>query len=367
MTSTGFGDISPAIWYSQACTNAQMLMGTMYHVGVFGLTLAHFRTFQKLTAEETARQAELRAAEGKSVVAAVMDFVESLNIADRMRKVHPVFDKIRHFCLQHLVLVSVTFQAIITSLLFIIPDPFVALSPSDGAAYNVKVIIITIMVLLQSLLFAAVLFISFRLVKSINNKELSANFLIQSYIATALLFGGIYFILYAATPHHQFSRNNEFDMSVFEVLYVFVHFSLTVMTTTGFGDIYARGVIARMFVLVEMLVSILYNAVIIGLGTSQLIDMQAGKAEEEFSKMRSEREQSLTSSRDEQYDGASISLPPLDARQLNLSENPFESSENHSLEMSKLNSDEEQDLSLSSNDYHDEDDDDAYYSETDNE
>lgn len=36
------------------------------------------------------------------------------------------------------------------------------------------------------------------------------------------------------------------------------------------------------FVLLQMLISILYSAVIIGLGTSQLIDMQAAKAEADF-------------------------------------------------------------------------------------
>jgi len=46
--------------------------------------------------------------------------------------------------------------------------------------------------------------------------------------------------------------------------------------------VYARGVVARLFVLTQMLISILYSAVIIGLGTSQLIDIQAQKAEKEF-------------------------------------------------------------------------------------
>jgi prefoldin subunit 5 len=36
------------------------------------------------------------------------------------------------------------------------------------------------------------------------------------------------------------------------------------------------------FVLAQMLISILYSAVIIGLGTSQLIDMQAAKSEADF-------------------------------------------------------------------------------------
>jgi hypothetical protein len=41
ITSTGFGDIIPSIWYSQMLTNLQMLIGMAYHVGVFGLALDH--------------------------------------------------------------------------------------------------------------------------------------------------------------------------------------------------------------------------------------------------------------------------------------------------------------------------------------
>ena len=300
MTSTGFGDISPATWYSQMSTNCQMLIGTVYHVGVFGLTLAHFRSFQKLSAEE-----EEKRKNNKSVLSHVMSMVDKLQLAKRIKNVHPWLDTFRRFCVRHLALFSIAFQTLITLLLFAIPgDPFEALTSADGSRYQIKIAIIILMVVLQTFLFITVIFVSFRLVRAINNKDLSANFLVQSYIATALLFGGIYFILFAATPHHQFSRSADFDMSIFEVLYIFIHFSLTVMTTTGFGDIYARGVIARWFVLIEMLVSILYNAVIIGLGTSQLIDMQSAEAEQEFNKLRGESlEGSPRNARDQQFFG----------------------------------------------------------------
>jgi hypothetical protein len=46
------------------------------------------------------------------------------------------------------------------------------------------------------------------------------------------------------------------------------------------------------FVLIQMLISILYSAVIIGLGTSQLIDMQAAKAEADFKKKEAEQQAS---------------------------------------------------------------------------
>ena len=51
---------------------------------------------------------------------------------------------------------------------------------------------------------------------------------------------------------------------------------------TGFGDIYARGFIARMMVSTEMIVSIIYQIVIIGLGLSLLIQRQDNIAIKEF-------------------------------------------------------------------------------------
>ena len=304
MTSTGFGDIAPAKWYTQFFSNSQMLVGMMYHVGVFGLTLSHFRQFQKMSEEERERRKRLKEQEDPSMLTSVMLAVSNLQLARRIREVHPVLDDVRRWCIRHLFWVTAISSILITLLLYAIPggDPFATLTTADGSAYNIKIAVLTVMVFLESLLAIVVVFVSFRLVRQINSTELSANFLIQSYLSTALLFGGIYFILYAATPHHQFSRRFDSQTSIFEVLYIFLHFSFTVMTTTGFGDIYARGVIARAFVLVEMLVSILYNAVIIGLGTSQLIDLQSAEAEKKFKEVKAEvthsRQASLSSELD---------------------------------------------------------------------
>ena len=197
MTSTGFGDIAPAVAYTQFFSNLQMLLGCVYHVGVFGLTLAHFRTFQKMSQEEKAKR------EGDpSLLSSVMSLVDQLQLARRIRAIHPNLDRFRRFCVHHLAIFSIVFETLVTLLLFAIPgNPFDTLTPADGSRYSIKIAIIVLMVLLQFGLFVTVLLISLRLVKSINSKDLSANFLVQSYIATALLFGGIYFILFAATAH----------------------------------------------------------------------------------------------------------------------------------------------------------------------
>jgi hypothetical protein len=241
MTSTGFGDIAPTLWYSQAVTNAQMLLGTMYHVGVFGLTLSHFRTFQKVSEAQDA--ADLASGRTTCTQRAWTRFTTIPWVA--RARAHPYTTRCKSFCIKYLVLVCVVFQALNTMLLLSIPDPFHTLTPADGARYHSKIVVLTFITLFQTAMFIGVMYISIRLVKKVNNADITAGFLVQSFLATALLFGGIYFVLFAATPSHQFSRHTAFDLTVFEVLYVFVHFSFTVMTTTGFGDVYARGIIAR--------------------------------------------------------------------------------------------------------------------------
>jgi hypothetical protein len=266
------------MWYSQLFTNAQMLIGTMYHVGVFGLTLSHFRMFQKVSEEQEA--ADLAAGIRPPFLVRLWQRFAAVPCVIHLRN-HRYTALVKQFCIKYLVVVCVVCQTLNVVLLFVIPDPFRSLKPSDPGYAN-KVIVLTFITFFQTGMFVGVMWVSIRLVKKINNKDITPGFLIQSFLATALLFGGIYFVLFAATPNHQFSHHTAFDLTIFEVLYVFVHFSLTVMTTTGFGDVYARGVVARLFVLTQMLISILYSAVIIGLGTSQLIDMQAAKAETSF-------------------------------------------------------------------------------------
>ncbi len=46
--------------------------------------------------------------------------------------------------------------------------------------------------------------ISFQLVRQINDKLVSANFLIQSYLSTTVVFAGIYFIVYALSGNTSF-------------------------------------------------------------------------------------------------------------------------------------------------------------------
>jgi len=142
------------------------------------------------------------------------------------------------------------FQTFNTLILLSIPDPFRSLAPSDPG-YARKSVVLGFITVLQTAMFIGVLWVSIRLVKKVNNADLTAGFLTQSFIATALLFGGVYFVLFVATPSHQFSyapHASFEDLNIFEVLYVFIHFSFTVMTTTGFGDVYARGVVARLSV-----------------------------------------------------------------------------------------------------------------------
>ena len=191
-----------------------MLLGTMYHVGVFGLTLSHFRTFQKVA---ESREAAARAAGtlnaglimGAWAKFAALPWVVAF-------RAHRYTNAAKRFVVRHLVLVCLVFQTLNTLLLLSIPDPFRSLSSGDEG-YARKTVVLCFITLFQTGMFIGVMWISIRLVKKINNAEITAGFLIQSFLATALLFGGIYFVLFAATPNHQFSHHTAFDLSVFEV------------------------------------------------------------------------------------------------------------------------------------------------------
>lgn len=69
---------------------------------------------------------------------------------------------------------------------------------------------------------------------------------------------------------------------VLQVLGVFLYFSTTGQSGTGFGDIYARGVIGRIVVSIQMIASITYGIVIVGIGLSIIIQRQDKQARHQF-------------------------------------------------------------------------------------
>lgn len=255
VTSTGFGDISPAHWVAMMACNLQMIVGTIYHVAIFGLALSHFRTLQKLTQPPDRHDDEINLTDmliklSKWVSANLYRrIVDALAQPELQHRVKEFLVHARQFITRHVLIISFCIQLFNTLLLFALDDPFVEVTPNQRSQYYKKMGIIAASSVIVTLQFIAVLSISLRLVQNVDSGEITPNFLLQSYIATILLFGNAYFLLCFALSPSEWSSSIDRTAGVFEVMYTFIHLSFTTFTTTGFGDIYARGPWSRMSVI----------------------------------------------------------------------------------------------------------------------
>lgn len=228
------------------------------------------------------------------------------------------FERCRRFVIRRLLLIALLLQALATSLMFALDEPFTGLTSGDVVKVAVLVFA-SLLLLIQMVLNGSInirllnkvahgTFTKVRdergdIVAIVPRAGLSASFLSQSYVSTILVFGAIYFYLFAFMVNLEFSQAKVTDVGIMEMCFRFCYFSVTVMTGTGFGDIYARGVVARMseqrrrwkervfarhslssmflilsfalrfhvylylsVVFVQMLISVLYSCLIISLG-----------------------------------------------------------------------------------------------------
>eukprot|EP00474_Spongospora_subterranea_P004308 CRZ04766.1 hypothetical protein [Spongospora subterranea] len=140
---------------------------------------------------------------------------------------------------------------------------------------SAKLVITSFCILvLQSANFLIVMTTSFVLVKKINSEDVTPEFLLQSYMSTALLFGGMYFTVYVIegpTSFHLASTDLE-GRNIAQLVFHFGYFAISAQTGCGFGDIYPTSISTRILVAFHLLVSMIYTAIILGLGLSHLVD-----------------------------------------------------------------------------------------------
>lgn len=183
----------------------------------------------------------------------------------RRLKSNPQFERARRWVIEYLLGIELLLQMVSSSLMFTLTDPFTGLADATGSNLVGKVVVLVFASLLLVLQLALNGGVSLRLMNKIAGSSftevsnergeviaripkegVTASFLTQSYMSTVLVFASIYFFLFAFSPSHEFSRARSFDLTVVDVWFTFMYFSVTVMTGCGFGDLYARGVLSRM-------------------------------------------------------------------------------------------------------------------------
>ena len=121
---------------------------------------------------------------------------------------------------------------------------------------------------------------SFKYVRGASAVSLS--FLMRVFFSTSVVFAGIYSTISIYQKHAfvevSFGRGKKlFEQSYWSIIYEFLYFSVTTMTTTGYGSISPRTPIAQVFCSLEMIVSQLFTQVILSIGL-QSVAMQLDRA-----------------------------------------------------------------------------------------
>jgi len=133
-----------------------------------------------------------------------------------------------------------------------------------------SVLIVTLQVLLM-------LYTGWTLVRDIADlNPISISRLINGWITFALGFSLVYLLIFIADPdvfhvdgwigeiHERKIETNRVEGHVAGVLVGFVYYSLTVLTSVGFGDVTCRGWLAQFTCCLEMLIGVIFSVVIFG-------------------------------------------------------------------------------------------------------
>ena len=172
----------------------------------------------------------------------------------------------------NLLLISFIWQTLNVIVLHLIG----VIDPNGGTSRDLDVDIgLGIMILFQLVHLLLTVVVSTKLVKQVSHRTVSGWFLVQSYLSAILLFAGIYSLLFRANTS---SFNGvikgdgidakQSDLDLIRVFISFVYFSTATMATVGYGDITAALWWTKLVVLCQMLLTVLYNTVILSIGLS---------------------------------------------------------------------------------------------------
>ncbi|SPQ95931.1 unnamed protein product (mitochondrion) [Plasmodiophora brassicae] len=269
-STSGFGDIVPRQFVSQVLTSLQMLSSVVYSVAIFAVGTTYIRIKKELHAQ--AVQADANHRRSHNMSASHIDFD---SIAERISEGMESY--IPHYrtwgtWLRRVPLL-ITCSTLVLCLVIVLVS---RLDFHDIAKPSAKLVLTALCILLLQIINLIVVIVtSFVLVRKINAEDVTPEFLFQSYLSTALLFAGMYFTVYVIEgprSFHLVATDLEAGSNIGQLVFHFGYFALSAQTGCGFGDIFPTSPSTRVLVAFHLLVSMIYTAIILGLGLSHLVD-----------------------------------------------------------------------------------------------
>eukprot|EP00457_Paulinella_chromatophora_P006437 gb/GEZN01006455.1/.p1 GENE.gb/GEZN01006455.1/~~gb/GEZN01006455.1/.p1 ORF type:complete len:478 (-),score=59.25 gb/GEZN01006455.1/:228-1613(-) len=256
MTHTGYGDIYPDSIACFVISSVEILLGVAYNVLVFVVALSMFLAAKDL--------------QNVSLVAPPPDPWGWRGMKRRCLNRHPWFSSVRKFLINWLFPVVLVWQAL--SVILLVKITGSSNSDNDNTA-------IIIYGFLQFCALGLMFSMSMRVASKMNTKqEVSAGFLLQSYLSSIFMFAGVYFLLMVSTERPDDAwyglavQNEEGRVTALEQGFVqLLYFSLVTMSTVGYGDIFPISSAGRLMVCFQMAAAQIYSVQIMGSGGAAII------------------------------------------------------------------------------------------------
>eukprot|EP00475_Leptophrys_vorax_P013230 TRINITY_DN19586_c0_g1_i4.p1 TRINITY_DN19586_c0_g1~~TRINITY_DN19586_c0_g1_i4.p1 ORF type:complete len:323 (-),score=84.95 TRINITY_DN19586_c0_g1_i4:313-1158(-) len=259
MSSVGFGEFAPSQYFSAAVSMVQMFLALTYQILIFSIGLVHFRIDQEKLPQTMKLNRHLSPRDEDQVQVSCGPFQGLCNL----------LTKLQDGFLKYQIVAVPVFNLSNIGFLYLVKD--------QGAYFG------NVVKLSFSIIEVFFLFILFRrLITLYQKQKITAVFVIQSYISIVISFSTIYttvFLVFGNKDTFVFTSSqvtgNLLQSSSFHpIIYwsVFLFFSLTLQTTTGYGNIFPTFWLTRALVIVHLILSVCYTIIIFSLGLSGFTD-----------------------------------------------------------------------------------------------
>ena len=215
-TSVGFGDISPSSPISQVASDIQMMLGMVYSVYILGQTV---RRITNAESKKYKRKPKTRC----GLFVSRVTHNRCVTVTRRLLR-------------RYIFVVSLALQVVLFLTIYF--------SGSDSFFQNNKNVPVDQAVLIIVFNIVQLMFIVLTTTKFVRKTdELYMNFLLQSFGAVCLTMASVYVAIHSLMFVDQpfkidISKGNGQRKDFMVIVLQFFHFSLCLMTTIGYGDIY---------------------------------------------------------------------------------------------------------------------------------